>query len=72
MKKLSDLKVGDIVTRWIGGEIPMPMRVDKIVGSVIECGAWTFDLATGAEIDEDLGWGAPPLMTGSYIVAGEL
>ncbi len=25
------------------------------------------DRATGAEIDEELGWGPPPLMTGSYI-----
>lgn len=33
----------------------------------LSCSAWQFDKATEAEIDEELGWGPPPLMTGSYI-----
>ena len=32
------------------------------------CGPYKFDRITGAEVDEELGWGAPPLMTGSFII----
>jgi hypothetical protein len=64
---LMNLKPGDVVTRMLAG-IPMPLRVTATDGGVITCGAWTFDQTTGAEIDEDLGWGPPPLATGSYIV----
>jgi len=31
------------------------------------CGPWEFDKATGAEIDEDCGWGPPPKHTGSFL-----
>ena len=65
------LKVGDTVTRWLAGTIPMELRVTEITDTEILCGprdvGWMFDKATGAEIDEELGWGPPPKMTGSFI-----
>jgi hypothetical protein len=33
----------------------------------IICSALQFDNVTGAEIDKELCWGPPPLMTGNYI-----
>ena len=57
-KKLAEIAVGDFVLRWFGG-IPKPMRlkVTQLTADRIICGAWEFDRQTGAEIDEDLGWG---------------
>ncbi len=62
-----NLKVGDVVTRMLGGTVPMKLTVSAITDRVITCADWQFDKATGAEIDEYLGWGPPPLMTGSYL-----
>jgi hypothetical protein len=47
----------------------MELRVTEITADRIVCGCYEFDKATGAEIDEDLGWGPPPryAMTGSFI-----
>ncbi len=70
-KSLKDLQVGDKVTRWLAGSIPMPLKVTAVTETIIECADWTFDRATGAEIDDFLGWGPPPKMTGSYIIVGE-
>ena len=67
MTGFEDLKVGDVVTRMLGGSIPMKLSVSGITDRIITCSDWQFDRVTGAEIDEDLGWGAPPLMTGSYL-----
>lgn len=66
---MSEILVGQIVTRWLAGEIPMELRVSEVTADRIICGSWEFDKATGAEIDEDLGWGPPPkfAMTGSFI-----
>lgn len=61
-------KVGDAVVRNMGGVI-MTFMVTEVTEDKIICGWWTFDKATGAEIDEDLNWGPPPLSTGSYITA---
>jgi hypothetical protein len=61
---LAGLKVGDPVHRFLG-PIPMPLQVSRVTETRIHCGPWEFDRATGAEIDEDLGWG--PALTGSYI-----
>jgi hypothetical protein len=61
------VKPGDVVTRMLGGEIPMKLKVQTVTDTIIDCG-WTFDRKTGAEIDEDLGWGPPPKTTGSYLV----
>lgn len=62
-----NVKAGDIVVRLLAGSIPMELRVQSVTDSIIDCG-WTFDKKTGAEIDDDLGWGPPPKMTGSYLV----
>jgi len=66
-----ELKVGDTVTRMLAGTIPMELRVTEITETEILCGprgvGYMFDKATGAEIDEELGWGPPPKMTGSFI-----
>ncbi len=70
MKSLQEIKPGDTVTRWLAGTIPMDLRVQSVTDDIIDCG-WTFDRKTGAEVDEDLGWGPPPKMTGSYIVVKE-
>jgi hypothetical protein len=67
MTGFQNLNVGDVMTRMLGGTIPMKLSVSAITDRIITCSAWQFDKATGAEIDEDLGWGPPPLMTGSYL-----
>jgi len=64
MTGFENLKVGDVVTRILGGTIPMKLSISAITDRIITCSAWQFDKATGAEIDEVLGWGWPPLMTG--------
>lgn len=63
---LADLELGDPVVRNLGG-VEMVLRVTEMTDDVIECGPWTFDKATGAEIDEELDWGPPPKRTGSVI-----
>jgi hypothetical protein len=60
------MKIGDTVIRMLG-DVPMKLRVTEITEERIICGPWQFDRQTGAEVDEDLGWGPPPLYTGSYI-----
>lgn len=59
------MKVGDFITRNLAG-IKMRLRIVGLTDEIIDCG-WTFDRNTGAEIDEELGWGPPPKMTGSYV-----
>lgn len=62
---LKNVKVGDRVTRMMGGEIPMDLKVSEVTDKLIICGPWSFDRETGAEIDEDLGWNVD--RTGSYL-----
>jgi hypothetical protein len=69
------VRVGDVLTRMLGGVLLMQVTVFEISDGIIkarvpEIGSdyWQFDVATGAEIDSDLGWGPPPMFTGSYIV----
>ena len=66
-KKLAGMEVGDFVLRWLGG-IPklMRLKVTHLTADRIICSAWEFDRRTGAEIDEDLGWG-PGGVTGSFL-----
>lgn len=63
------MKVGDIVERVLnaGGKIVpmMKLKITAITEDRVICGDWQFDKRTGAEIDEDLGWG--PEATGTYI-----
>lgn len=62
------VEIGQKVTRMLAGKIPMELKVTDVTESLIVCGPWTFDLVTGAEVDEDLGWGPPPLVTGSFLI----
>lgn len=64
------IKVGDKVTRMLAGDIPMELTVQSVTDTVIDCG-WEFDRKTGCEIDDFLGWGPPPKMTGSFLVLPE-
>ena len=66
MRTFEYVKVGDVVTRNLAGHL-MDLNVVGVSDDLIDCG-WTFDRKTGAEVDEDLGWGPPPKMTGSYLV----
>ena len=45
----------------------MELKVTKVDDKLIHCGDWTFDRVTGAEVDEDLGWG--PTATGSVLLS---
>jgi hypothetical protein len=63
---------GDTVCRLLGGMIPMDLLASEVTDTEILCGernvGWMFCRKTGAEIDPELGWGAPPLHTGSFLV----
>lgn len=72
--------VGDWVVRNLAG-ILMPLKVTAVTDKLVICGddkvpggdetdhvGWWFDIETGAEVDEELGWGPPPLMTGSFLM----
>jgi hypothetical protein len=71
------IKAGDFVTRYLGG-IPMQLRVTKVTDKLIICGGdetdhvgYWFDIVTGVEIDEEIGWGPQFGVSGSYIEAGD-
>lgn len=76
MAKFSYLKIGDEVTRILAGK-PMKLIVGFIAEGVIHTGSpdgsvpweqgWKFNIETGAEIDEDLGWDGLRT-TGSFLV----
>lgn len=55
-KTLADLKVGDAVTRMLGGVVPQDLEITSIEDGVIYCGPWMFHQFNGAEIDKELGW----------------
>ncbi len=61
---LDGLRPGDPVHRWLG-PMPMKLKVTRVTRDRIICGAWEFDRLTGAEIDEEMGWGREG--TGSWI-----
>jgi hypothetical protein len=71
MNYLQEIKPGDVITRMLAGELPIELNVTEVTDDTIYCGergvGWKFDRKTGAEVDEDLNWGPPPLMTGSFI-----
>lgn len=60
------VKPGDKIVRMLGS-VKMELIVQNVTNTIIDTG-WTFDRKTGAEVDDDLGWGPPPKMTGSYLV----
>ena len=66
MSKIKDLKVGDLVTRMLGGA-PMPLKVTEVTDTLVICGWWTFDRETGVEEDPELGWGRSFGVTGSFL-----
>lgn len=53
----SDVQVGDVVTRILGG-LPMKLEVHEVRDGLIVChctgpdDAWTFDRKTGLEVDD--------------------
>ncbi len=59
------MKIGDTVTRMLAAIIPIKLKITSIDDKFIHCGCWKFDIVTGAEVDEELGWG--PEGTGSYL-----
>lgn len=59
-------KPGDDVTRVFGG-LKMPLKVTACFENTLVCGPWEFDLDTGMEIDDMLGWGPTFGRSGSYI-----
>lgn len=69
---LAELKPGDKVVRRVGeGTVMMDgLVVSAITEDKIICSFWEFCRRTGAEIDEELGWGPPPKATGTYITVG--
>lgn len=62
-----DAQPGDKVVRIVAGRHTMLLQVTAVTEQLIFCGPWKFDKRTGAEVDEDLDWGPPPLATGSYL-----
>ena len=70
---MSKFKRDDVVIRYLAGEIEIPMKVLAVKDGLVHCepvkapgiDVWTFDAETGAEIDEELGWGNHG--TGSFI-----
>jgi len=66
-EELSAVRVGDAVIRWLSGAIPQRLVVTAVDEETITCGAWGFDRATGAEIDDTLGWGPSYGITGSFL-----
>lgn len=72
LRKVQGPTVGMIVTRWLAGVVQQDMKITAVTDEIITCDEmWTFDRKTGAEIDEDLGWGPPPRSTGSFITEKE-
>lgn len=65
---MSRFQEGQKVMRYLSSaRIPMATVVTKVHEGLVWCGPWTFDDKTGAEIDEDLGWGVDRGITGSVI-----
>ena len=62
---VSNVKPGDTVVQWLGGEYPARLTVTAVEGNRIVCGGWEFDRKTGMEIDPVLGWDRRK--SGSYI-----
>ena len=66
-KSWRDAAPGDTITRMLAGSIQMELKVTEVTDTKIICGAWEFDRATGAEIDDDLEWGPEYGATGSFL-----
>lgn len=73
--RFAHIKVGDTVIRLLAGTVRMPVTVFEVTDNIIKARVpeigddyWQFDIATGCEIDPDLGWGPPPQWTGSFLL----
>ena len=71
---LMSLKVGDVVTRLLAGEIPVKITITSVDDEFIHANpfgpneeGWKFRRSNGAEVDEELGWDGIT-MTGSYLI----
>lgn len=65
------VRPGDTVTRILGGG-RMQLVVTEVDERFIYCGrlgGWKFDLDTGFEVDEDIGWGPEFGVTGSFLLS---
>ncbi len=74
MSDFTHVRVGDLVTRRLGGMIDMELIVTSVTNDTIACGGeggWTFDRVSGAEIDDELGWGPKYGRTGSRLVGAK-
>jgi len=71
--ELEGVEVGDtIIRRFIDDDKDSPtvsLAVTAVEDDRVVCGSWTFDMKTGAEIDEQLGWGPHPQYTHTGSVA---
>jgi hypothetical protein len=74
MPDMRHIKTGDKVKRQFGptpGPI-MVLHVTEVDDELIYCGpketGWSFDRATGAEVDHGLGWGPMYGMTGTFLI----
>ena len=65
-KWLRELQPGDLVQRVLCSDgCTLRLRVEAVTATRISCGEWEFDRATGAEVDDVLGWG--PDGSGAWI-----
>jgi hypothetical protein len=77
-RDMRHVKVGDHVLRKFSGSrdfesgATMELIVTEVDDELIYCGpkgiGWSFDRATGAEVDHDLRWGPIYGMTGTFLV----
>lgn len=76
--KLSELQIGDIITRWISVNGEMQKFMDLVVVGVTDKlvmasvspefpDHWTFDKTEGVEVDHELGWGPQYGVSGTVI-----
>jgi len=79
-RDFSYVKVGDVVLRMLSGAVPMKLIVSEVTDTLILCGpkdvGWAFERRSGAEVDEELGWGVRDKNgvlspTGSFLVPYE-
>ena len=70
MRNFEHVEVGDTVTRMFGFH-PMELKVTAVTADLIVCGdhGWTFDRKTGAEVDDEIGWGPKHGVTGSHLIS---
>ncbi|MDM0053817.1 hypothetical protein [Variovorax sp. J22R115] len=71
--QLTEVHVGDTVTRMLGGTIPMRLKVTRENERFVYCATpdgadeYTFERESGVECDVGLRWGSEFGITGSLI-----